>query len=146
MKYQVEIEINKPLDKVIELFDNEENAFKWMEGLESWDHISGTAGEAGAKSKMKFKMKKREIEMVETIEEKNLPEIMTMNYTTKGVFNRVENRFSAIGDDKTKYVTNQEFKFESFGMKVMAFLMPGAFKKQSQKFLNDFKKFAESQD
>lgn len=31
MKYTAEIEINKPIDKVIELFYNPDSMFKWME-------------------------------------------------------------------------------------------------------------------
>lgn len=146
MKYTVEVEINKPLNRVIELFDSEENAFKWMEGLESWDQISGTPGEPGAKSKMKFDIKGRVMEMVETIEEKNLPERMVMNYTAKGVFNRVVNRFEAVGEEKTHYITEQEFQMKNVFMKIMGFLMPGMFKKQSNKFLQDFKAFCESQE
>jgi len=145
MKYKVSIEIKQPLEKVIELFDNEENAFKWMEGLDTFDHISGEKGEVGAKSRMKFKLKKRKMEMVETIEEKELPGRMTMTYEAGPVFNRVVNLFSAVDDETTLYETEQEFKFNSWGMKAMAFLMPGAFKKQSLKYLKDFKRFAEHQ-
>lgn len=36
MKYTAEIEINKPIDTVIELFDNPDNMGKWMEGLQSF--------------------------------------------------------------------------------------------------------------
>ena len=43
-----------------------------------------------------------------------------------------------------RYTTEQEFQFKGF-MKIMAFLMPGAFKKQSMQYLKDFKAFAENQ-
>jgi hypothetical protein len=36
----------------------------------------------------------------------------------------------------------QEFQFKGF-MKIIGFLFPGAFKKQSLKYLVDFKQFAE---
>jgi len=35
MKYTTEIEIERPIDKVIELFDNADSLKKWMEGLTS---------------------------------------------------------------------------------------------------------------
>lgn len=143
MKYTVEIEINKSLKEVIALFDNEENAFKWMEGLVAWDHISGEKGAVGAKSKMMFKMKSREVEMVETILEKNLPQNMKMSYEAKGVYNLVNNRFEDVGNNKTRYLTEQEFQFQGFMMKFFGAIMPGMFKKQSMKYLNDFKAFAE---
>ena len=37
-EYTVEIEIALPRDRVIELFDNPENLFKWQTGLQSAEH------------------------------------------------------------------------------------------------------------
>lgn len=145
MKYSTEIEIDKPIDKVIDLFDNPDNMNKWMEGLQSFEPLSGTPGQQGAKSRLKFKMGSREIEMIETITSRNLPEEFSGTYEAKGVFNIVKNRFIKLTDTKTKYITENEFQFKGF-MKLIAFLMPGAFKKQSMKYLTDFKKFVESQD
>lgn len=143
MKYTTEIEINKPIEKVIELFDNADNMSKWMEGLVSFEHLSGTPGQVGAKSKLKFKMGKRELEMIETVTVRNLPDEFSGIYEAKGVVNSVKNKFVDLPNSKTKYISEQEFQFKGF-MKVIAFLMPGAFKKQSMKYLNDFKKFAEN--
>ena len=41
IKYTSKIEINSPVDKVIELFDNPDHMDKWMKGLQSFEHISG---------------------------------------------------------------------------------------------------------
>ena len=142
MKYTVSTIINKPVNEVVELFDNEENMFKWMEGLQSVELLSGEKGKKGAKSKMKFITGKRELEMVETILESNLPERMVTAYAAKGVNNIIFTKMEAQGD-KTNYIAEQEFKFKGM-MKLMGWLMPGAFKKQSLKYLEDFKKFAES--
>ena len=142
MKYSTEIEINKPVEKVVELFDNPDNLGKWMEGLISFEHISGTAGQVGAKSRLKFKMGKREMEMVETILVRNLPDEFSGTYEANGAFNIVKNRFIALPGNKTKYINEQEFQFKGF-MKIIAFLMPGAFKKQSMKYLVAFKSFVE---
>ena len=87
MKYTSEIEINKPVDRVIELFDNPDNLDKWMIGLQSFEPISGNPGQVGAKSRLKFKMGKREIEMIETITVRNFPDEFSGTYEAKGVFN-----------------------------------------------------------
>jgi uncharacterized membrane protein len=145
MKYTVEIEINKPVSKVIELFDSVDNMYKWMEGLEKFEPISGTPGEVGAKSKLTFKMKRGTLEMLETITVKNLPKEFSGTYDAKGVHNIVKNFFHEIPGGKTRYVTDQEFQFTGF-MKVLGFLMPGMFKKQSMKHLTAFKNFVESQN
>ena len=142
MKYTSEIEINKPIDKVIELFDNPDHMDKWMEGLQSFEPISGEPGQVGAKSLLKFKMGKREIEMIETITVRNLPEEFSGIYEAKGVFNIVKNKFVALPNNRTKYISEQEFQFNGF-MKIIGFLMPNVFKKQSMKYLIDFKNFVE---
>ena len=142
MKYSTEVEINLPVKKVVELFDNPDNLKHWMEGLQNFEHISGTPGQPGAKSRLKFKMGNREIEMIETITVRNLPEEFSGTYEAKGVFNIVKNKFIPISVNKTKHITESEFQFSGM-MKLMGIIMPGAFKKQSMKFLNSFKNFAE---
>nr|MBA3286280.1 SRPBCC family protein [Nitrosopumilus sp.] len=61
----------------------------------------------------------------------------------KGVYNIVSNKLVKLSENKTKYITEQEFEFKGF-MKIIAFLMPGAFKKQSLKYQKDFKYFVEN--
>lgn len=144
MKYSCEIEINQPREKVIELFDNPNNMGKWMEGLQSFEHISGTPGQPGAKSRLRFKIGKRDMEMIETVLVRNLPDEFSGSYEARGTLNLVTNRFVKISDQKTKYINEQDFQFKGI-MKIIAWLMSGAFKKQSMKYLVAFKKFAEEQ-
>lgn len=145
MKFTTTIDINSPIDKVIALFDNPDNMSQWMEGLQSFEHLSGTPGQPGAKSKLRFKMGKREVEMIETVTVRNLPHEFSGTYQANGVFNIVKNKFVKVSEDKTRYITENEFQFKGF-MKLIAFLMPGAFKKQSMKFLQHFKEFAEKEN
>lgn len=142
MKYTSEIEINSPIDRVIELFDNPSNMDKWMKGLQSFEPISGKPGQVGAKSRLKFKMGKREIEMIETITVRNLPDEFSGTYEAKGVLNVVKNKFISLPDNRTKHVSDQEFQFKGF-MKIIGFIMASAFKKQSMQYLIDFKNFVE---
>ena len=92
--------------------------------------------------KLVFEMGKRKIEMIETITVKDLPREFSGTYDAKGVHNIVKNFFEPISDFKTLYITEQEFQFSGF-MKVIGFLFPGAFKKQSMKYLEDFKEFVD---
>lgn len=141
MKYTNEVEINAPVDKVVALFDDPGNLAKWQPGLVSFEPLSGTPGQPGAKSRLRYKMGKRDIEMIETITVRNLPQEFSGTYEAKGVYNIVKNRFIAEGS-RTKYIAENEFRFSGL-MKLIGFLMPGAFKKQSQKYLVLFKDFAE---
>lgn len=114
-----------------------------MRGLISHDTISGEPGHEGARMNMKFKMGKREMDMVETIIKRNFPEEFHATYDAKGVHNIQKNYFKDEGG-KTRWISESEFQFSKFGMKLMGFLMPGAFKKQSMKYAQDFKNFAEN--
>lgn len=144
MKYINEVIIKAPRERVVELFVDPANVPEWQPGFISMQVMSGTAGEVGSKTKLRYKMGKREIEMVETITEKNLPELFSGTYEAKGVWNEVKNHFEDLGDGTTRYWTENEFKMRGM-MKLIAFLMPGAFKKQSQQYLNLFKEFVEKE-
>lgn len=65
MKYRCEVVVNLPRSKFIELFDDPSNMPKWMPGLQTFEPISGTPGQPGAKSRLVFLMGKRTIEMIE---------------------------------------------------------------------------------
>ena len=144
MKYTCEVEINLPRKRVVELFEDPEKAKEWMEGLISMEHVSGDPGQPGSITNLHFKMGKREIEMQETITKNTLPDEFVAHYHAKGVHNIVENFFVDLGGGKTRWVTHDIFNVKGF-MKIIAFFMPGAFKKQSQKYLDAFKAFAETQ-
>jgi hypothetical protein len=143
MRFTSEIEINCPVEKVIELVDNPKNMNKWMKGLQSFEPISGTPGHVGAKSRLTFKMGGRKIEMIETITAKNLPHEFSGTYEADGFFQRVKNSFVSLPNNRTKYISEQEFQFKGF-MQVAELLMSGLFKKQSMQYLENFKNFVEN--
>lgn len=142
MKYTTEIIIDLPVSKVIELFDNPDLMVHWMEGLQSFEALEGKPGQVGAKSRLRFQMKNRSFDMIETIVTRNLPDEFSGTYETQGITSFVCNRFIPIGDQQTKYISENEFTFSGF-MKILGWLMPGAFKKQSLKYQTDFKNWAE---
>lgn len=144
MKYTVSIDIDKSIKEVTTLFKDRRNDKLWMKGFQKKTPIDGNEGEEGAKCKVEFLMGKRRFEMEEVIVKINLPIEYTTTHTTPKVFNRVKNSFEKIDNHTTRYHTEQEFQFKGF-MKIMAFFMPGAFKKQSMQYLKDFKAFAENQ-
>lgn len=144
MKYTNEVEINLSRQRVIELFDSAENMKHWQPGLQSYEFLSGTPGQEGAKMRLRFKMNNRELEMIETITKRNFPDEFDGIYEAKGVYNIQKNRFIDLGPNKTKWISESEFRFSGI-MKVFGFLFPGMFKKQSQKYLDLFKEFAEKQ-
>ena len=143
MKYNCTIEIERPRDVIIPLFEDTDRMGEWQEGLVSFEHKSGTPGTVGSTAHIQYKMGKREITMVETMEEYNLPDSMVTIYEADKVWNRNENYFVDLGD-KTRWDMNCEFKCSGF-MSIMAAIMPGMFRKQTMKMMTSFKAFAERQ-
>ena len=144
MKYRVEIDIDKPIDEVMDAFANRTNDKLWMQGFVEKIPITGDEGELGAKCKLVFQIGKRRMEMIEEITAKRLPDKYITTYTTPSVFNKVENSFKKIDDNTTLYRTVQEFQFKTLMMRAMSFFMPGAFKKQTQRHQQAFKSFVEN--
>lgn len=143
MKYSSEIEIELSRDQVIALFQDVEKYPEWQPSFISMEPLQGEPGAKGSTSKMKYRMGKREMEMVETIRENNFPEAFHATYDAKGVHNIQENYFEDLGNGRTRWRAESEFQFSGFFMKFMGAIMPGAFKKQTAKFQRDFKDFAE---
>ncbi|RYZ59598.1 MAG: SRPBCC family protein [Proteobacteria bacterium] len=144
MKYSCEVIIDLHIDRVVELFDNPDNLKHWQPGLLSFERISGNPGQPGAKSRLKFKMGNRDIEMIETVTVRNLPHEFSGTYDAKGVFNIVKNYFTPMSATQTRFVSEQEFKFSGF-MKAVGFMLPDVFRKTSQQYLTHFKAFAEKE-
>ena len=142
MKYTHDIVIDLPIETVFSLMDNEENMYKWQKGLVKHEHLSGEKGEVGAKTKLYFEMGRRKMDMVETILKKDTPNKIDLSFEAKNVMNYNSSSFQDIDGKSTKWTVDNEFQFSGF-MKVMAFFMSGAFKKQSLCYMEDFKKFAE---
>ena len=141
MKYTCEIVVDRPREAMVALFDNPDNMKHWQPELQSFTALAGTPGQPGATSKLVYKMGSRVIEMVETVTERNLPDTFAGTYSAKGVFNTVRNTFQDEGAS-TRWIMETDFQFSGF-MKIIALFMPGMFRKQSLKMMQQFKVFAE---
>ncbi|RIA09289.1 hypothetical protein OE09_1118 [Flavobacteriaceae bacterium MAR_2010_72] len=143
MNYTVEIIVKVPLKEFIMKFDNPDNMKHWQRGLISTEHLSGNPGEFGAKMKLVYKMGKREMELIETVTHRKLPHEFHGTYDAKGIQSIQENFFEETPEGHTKWISKSEFIPLSFTMRLMTVLMPRAFKKQSLRYMKDFKNFAE---
>lgn len=144
MRYQVEILIDLPRDEVIALFDDPDNLAKWQPNLLHMEHMSGEPGESGAKTRMVYKRGNGEMEMIETIVTRNLPDEFTANYETNGVLNINRNYFHTVSEKQTRWVTDTEFKFDNFMLNLMGMFTPFMFKNETRSTMQRFKEFAET--
>ena len=143
MQYKLEIEIKADRDKVVALMDDPANMPHWQRGFVAMEHLSGELGQEGSKSKLIYQLGKRNIEMIETITRRDLPAHFDAIYETGNVWNEMRNTFSTTSSGHTLWSSEVIFRFSSFGMRMMGWLMPKAFKKQSLQYMQDFKAFVE---
>lgn len=143
MKYSASIEIDRPLHDVVEKFQDIENMHKWQEGLIGYKLLEGQPGATGSTMSLSYQMGKRKVDMIETILNNNLPARFDVMFEANGVKNINTNTFEALSPNRTRMTIETEFEFRGF-MRLIAFVMPGAFRKQTSKMLNDFKKFVEA--
>ena len=145
MPEPLELELEVPLETAVALFDNEDNLKKWQPHLISVEHLSGRPGQPGAKTMLKYKMGGREIEMLETLVEHDLPDKFAGIYETAGLSTAMEHRFHKIDDRRTMWTVTADPTPSTFFMKLMSWLMPGMCAKETLKFMRQFKDFAESE-
>lgn len=142
MKYTLEITIDAPRERVIELFDNPEYMPKWQPGLTSFEPLEGTRGQPGAKSRLTYETNGRSIQLVETVTRRELPDEFSGTYEAKGVWNGLTNRFYD-EDGQTRWVIDSEFRFSGM-MALVGLLMPSSFSNETRAMMARFKAFAES--
>lgn len=146
MKFECSVLIDRPIDEVIPLWDNEDNLDKWQEGFQHMHHISGNKGDTGAVSMMHYVFRGRPMELKETITLNDLPNAFHGLYEHKDMSNTMKNYFTRPSENQTLWRAELEYiKFNSFLPKMMFKLFPGMAKRQTQKWLDNFKRFAEDE-
>ena len=143
MKFHIELIVDISLNKLIDLFENPENLKKWQPNVISFNHISGEMGQVGAISQIHYNMIVKKIVMKETILKRNLPEEFVLFYESDGVSNTVTNNFKELGDNRTRWIMQNNFKFGGL-MKYAALALKSVFRKQTEQTMERFKKFAET--
>lgn len=144
MKFTCKVVINRPLAEVVALWQDENHFKEWQSGFQRIEHISGTPGTAGAQSKIFLDDGRHKMELLQTVQTANLPDEHKVLVEHKHMDNIQVTRFKALGPNQTEYSSEIDyFKMKAFIPKLMAFLMPGVFRKQVQKWLDQFKAFAE---
>ena len=147
MKFTCTVKINQPVNKVAQLFADPKYMKEYQDGFLSKELLKGNAGQNGAVSKILYKTGKREMELIETIVDNSLPDQFVANYHHKHMDNSMKCQFISINDKQTRYISEIEYTaFRGFVPKVMATLFPGIFKKQVQKWLDNFKVFVENKN
>ncbi len=146
MKFTCTVFIKKPQQVVADFFANVDYLGEYQEGFQKKELLSGEPWQEGAVSKLYYQNGKRKMELTETILKNELPNVFLAAYFHTHTENTMKSTFTIIDPNETRYDAEIHYtKFKGAVVKIMAFLFPSFFKKQVQKWLNNFKIFVEKQ-
>ena len=143
MEYTLRLEIERPLAAIAELFGDPENFVFWHPGFLERELIDPKGERSGSRSRLRYLHNRKEIELIETIERDDLPGEYTVTYEGPGMVMRVANYFRELGPDRTEWVTVSRAHASGIVMRIIRVFMPGCFRLQTLKFMENFKTFAE---
>lgn len=153
MKYTNSIEIALPREAVAQLLADPAHIPKWLRGVVVHEPVSGVHGQVGTRSRVVMRSGKRELECTETITRRDpadlhdIPADVVVHFDREisgaGMWSAVRDRLTAIGPEVTLWESESEYRFESMPLRLVARLLPGTFRKQSQQHMRDFQAFAE---
>ena len=145
MKFNCEVTINKPIEEVSTLLQDPNHFDKWQDGFISHEPMEGQPGAVGSKTKLVYKGPgNKNFDLIETIEVANWPEEFRGLYEAKTMVNTMTTKLSSVGENQTRYWAEVEYtRFNGCIPKLMAMLAPKMFKRQVQKWMDQFKAFAE---
>lgn len=153
MKYTVSIEIARPREEVAQLLADPAHLPKWLRGMVLHEPLSGEHGHVGTRSRVVLQMGQQQFEATETITRREpadlrgIPQGSVVHFEREivggGMWSAARERLTEAAPDRTLWVSENEYRFSGVLMRLVGFLMPGAFRKQSLQHMQDFKAFAE---
>ncbi len=99
MKSVVEVEIDIPLQEVVEMFADPRNNPKWMHDLKSYEPISGEQGQPG--STYRLVPKAGDMIFLATVVERNLPHELRLKLESSTADVAVTGRMVALSPTRT---------------------------------------------
>ncbi|WP_166380066.1 SRPBCC family protein [Catellatospora methionotrophica] len=153
MKYTVSIEIAQPRERVAQLLADPAQLPKWLRGMVLHEPLSGVHGQVGTTSRVVLQMGQQKIEATETITRREpadlhaIPKDIVVHFSREivsdGMWSAAHEHLTEVGPEATLWVSENEYRFGGWLMRLVGLVMPGAFRKQSLRHMRDFKAFAE---
>lgn len=144
MKFRSEIDIDKPMNQLVEIIQDPECTIKWLDGLRSVKHVSGEYRQPGSKSKVVFDSPAGRLLITETIIKNELPEEFIIRYEGQGYVSYSNYQFEKLSSASTRFVINQQVELRG-ALKLAGGLLKGTMNRQLKKSTASFKRFAENQ-
>lgn len=142
--YEVKIEVNKPIDEVFALFNDKNKLKEWTPTIKLFEPINETANHVGSTYKVIVDNNGKDFEMTEKVLAFEKNKKVSIEFDAQGMLKTDVITFKSVGN-KTIITNNASCKGTNFMLKCIFPFSKGMFKKEDQKYLDNFKKFAEAQ-
>lgn len=142
--YQVKIEIDKPLNTVFSVFNNQELMKEWLTDVKSITPVNVKPGIVGSEYKMVVENQGKEMEMSEKVMAFIPNKKVTLFFDADDMLKTDEYNFS-FSDGKTTIIKDVICKSDSYLMSCLFPYFKGTFTDIDQKYLEDFKTYIEKQ-
>lgn len=144
MKFTCTVDVDVPRDFAAALFVDKANHHHWQPEFRSVESVSGAPDEPGTVTRMKYQSGNQKFDLIETVRVNQLPNEFLGEYETPGTcWNTMHSKFLSLSDRTTRYEAQIEYRFDTLMLKLMALFVPRLFKKQTQRYLDNFKRYAE---
>lgn len=144
MKSVVEVEIDRPLQEVAELFADPRNNLKWMHDVKRYEPVSGEQGFPG--SIYRLTPKEGDLVFLATVVERNLPHELRVNFAASTVDMVMTAKMAALSPARTKLISEEEFTFKDSENAPVTSSVEDAVKANHRRHIEEFKHFAENRE
>jgi len=143
LNFTVEVDINKPRDRVVASM-HPDNLPEWFPGFIEMKHLSGPLWEQGSKYELNFRVGHVMCKVIETFIARQMPESFSCTFEEKNSLQLSENWLEVLPNNQTRWISTQSIDGANWYTKLMMKLMPWVFKAHAKRHMTHFKDFAES--
>lgn len=111
MRFELQLEIDGPIDAVWAAFVDRARAKEWQATLRAVVPVSGSANTQGAVTRLTYREGGRDVVMTETISEVAAPSLLTQELVASMMTSTMRNRFTPVGDDRTRWTLECDLRF-----------------------------------
>ncbi|RJX24124.1 MAG: SRPBCC family protein [Acholeplasma sp.] len=111
MKYQVDLFVSAPREKVFSAYLDHDAMKEWETGLTKIESIQGSLFDEGSIGYLHFIFGEHQMKMKVTNEKIECPDHIIQIYEVPGAWNRCDNHFIDL-KDKTHWIMDVEFRFD----------------------------------
>lgn len=138
MKFTKEVVLDQPIGRVRELTADPAHLHQWQPDLVSITQHGDTPGTAGSTATLKY----RKFTLEETVLAATADERVS-RYETTGMVHTITNRYSAIDDQRTLLVCDNEFQLSGL-LKLGRRMLEKSLREQVERNVDNFKKFIDA--